>query len=239
MRAAWNKWKARLPVLPRKWRLVRNVLLAALALGALPVLLDWPVWSAEAAFRKLEREALLSPSEIVLRVGDAFLTEGEDWIAVGQVENYDTNWKPFQKKMAYINHVLPKGGLIVAAIPEVEDDALTVAVTGLPEDAAGGTLTLTVSGVDLHPVDGWRTMGEESFTASAVREGEWMFFRLAVHDHGEGAQCIMERLWWELTMGQAVAQYPYTLELRNAHGAAVGIDSGTLPADLRFLDSRR
>ena len=40
MREKWRKWTDRLPSLPRKWRVVRNLALSLLALAALPVLLD-------------------------------------------------------------------------------------------------------------------------------------------------------------------------------------------------------
>ena len=105
MREKWRIWTNRLPSLPRKWRVAGNLALALLVLAALPVLLDWPLRSSEAVFRQLEREALLSPSELVLQWGEAFLTEGEDWVAVGKVERYDTPWKPFQNKKAYITNV--------------------------------------------------------------------------------------------------------------------------------------
>ena len=175
--------RAKRPGLLEKGRVIRNLILCVLLLAALPWLLDWPDFTAGAAFRHLERKALLSPSEVVLRVGDAFLTEGEDWIAVGTVEEYDSSWKPFQNRMPYLTNVMPKGGLVAAALPAVEDDTLTVAVTGLPGEAAAGTLSLTVSGVENSP--GVQPLeAEETFTASAVRQGEWMFFRLEAHEHG-------------------------------------------------------
>lgn len=237
MNIRWKAARAKRPKLLKKGRVIRNLLLCGLLLAALPRLLNWPDFTAEAAFRQLERKALLSPSEIVLRVGDAFLTEGEDWVTVGKVEEYDSSWKPFQNRMPYLTNVIPKGGLVVAALPVVEDNTLTVAVTGLPDEAAAGTLSLTVSGVKNSP-DPRSMEREETFTASAVRQEEWMFFRLEAHDHGENAVCILEKLWWELTMGKGVEQYPYTLELRDGSGRSVGLVSASLPPDQRFLSGR-
>lgn len=237
MRAKWNKWAARLPRLTRRGRIVRNLALALAVLIALPWLLEWPMWSSEAVFRQLEREALLTPSEIVLRKGDAFLTEGADWVTVGKVAEYDTAWKPFQKKMAYINNVLSKDGLVVAALPDVSQGTLTVAVTGLPQGVETGVLTLTISGVEgREPI---KVAEQESFSDWASREGEWMFFYLTSHgDHpGLFRECVMDHLWWELTLGRGVDQYPYTLELFDRDGQTMDLVSGRLPPDLRFLRS--
>ena len=237
MKKKLKKFAARLPKLPRKWRIIRNLTVILLALAILPWLLEWPTFTAEQTFRQLEKRALLSPSEIVLRRGDAFLCEGEDWVTVGRVDSYSNSWKPFQKKIAWIHNVEPKGGLIVVALSEVVDGTLTVAVTGLPERAVSGTLSLTVSGVE-NTLDFLNMEPEETFTASAVRQGDWMFFELKAHDHGENSICIMERLWTELTLGYGVDRYPYTLALHSAGGEQVELVSDLLPQSQRFLDSR-
>lgn len=221
----------------KKGRVIRRLVLCGLLLATLPWVLDWPAFTDRTAFRQLERTALLSPSEIVLRVGNAFLAEGEDWVTVGKVEEYGSNWKPLQNRMPYLTNVAPKGGLVVVALPEVEDDTLTVAVTGLPDEAASGTLSLTVSGVDDHG-DTRPMEAEETFTAAALRQGAWMFFRLEAHDHGENAVCILKKLWWELGLGRGVAQYPYTLELRDGCGESISLVSAVLPPDQRFLSGR-
>lgn len=237
MRAKWDKWTARLPRLTRRGRIVRNLALALAVLIALPWLLEWPMWSTEAVFRQLEREALLTPSEIVLRKGDAFLTEGADWVTVGQVEEYDTAWKPFQKKMAYINNVLPKNGLVVAALPDVGHGTLTVAVTGLPQGTERGRLTITISGVEA-PAP-FTVDGEETFSDWGTVEEGWMFFHLTSHGDHDGLyhRCVMDHLWRELGLGRGLEQYPYTLELFDQDGQTMDLVSGRLPPDLRFLRS--
>lgn len=241
MREKWRKWTDRLPSLPRKWRVVRNLALALLVLAALPVLLDWPLRSSEAVFRQLEREALLSPSELVLQWGEAFLAEGEDWVAVGKVERYDTPWKPFQNKKAYITNVAPKEGVVVVALPDVSWDSLRVAVTGLPEGTVEAGISLTISGVDALGAE-LRVEEEETFHHRARREEgreDWIFFTLRSHgDHpGLNRQCVMDVLWRELTMGSGVAPYPYTLTFEDEQGKVLETVSGTLPPNLHFLRS--
>ncbi|MGO5021811.1 hypothetical protein ACTQ4E_01795 [Lawsonibacter sp. LCP25S3_G6] len=65
MRTWWKNTWARRPKLSRGWKLVRN-----LALGAVGGYLLWSFWgyplpTAEMTFRRLERQHLLSPSELV------------------------------------------------------------------------------------------------------------------------------------------------------------------------------
>ena len=229
---------ARRPRWPRRRRVIRNLALAGLLALLLPWLLGWPVVTDRAVLAQLERAALLSPSELVLREGDAFLTEGEGWVTVGQLMRHG-NWvKPFQYKMPYLNYVLPKGQLIVVALPEVVDDTLTVAVTGLPDQAASGTLSLTISDVRNPYEMSGEMEDQETFTAAAVRQGEWMLFRLEAHDHGAGAVCILRGLWREMWPGGGVAQYPYTLELRDSGGGVIEQKAGALPPEQRFLEGQ-
>lgn len=225
---------ARLPHWPRKWRVIRNLTLIGLLALALPWLLGWPAFTDRAVLRQLERAALLSPSQLVLREGDAFLTEGEDWVTVGKVQRYD-NWvKTFQHKQPYINYVIPKGELIVVALPQVVDDTLTVAVTGLPDEAAAGTLSLTISDVK-RPRTEYAKMDAETFTADAARQGDWMFFRLEAHEHEWDTYCILNALGQEMWFGNGMDQYPYTLALRDGGGGLIALTDGNLPQEQRFL----
>ena len=109
--------------LPRGWKIVRN-LAAALLLAALALLLwGWPAWMADGAYRRLETKLLLAPSQTVLtnRAADgsftAYLSQGEDWIAVGRVTAVRHGGLPFPKAGPCINHLLPKEGIVVAALP--------------------------------------------------------------------------------------------------------------------------
>ena len=237
MKAVFKK----LPKLSRKAKILRNLLLCLLVLALVPWVTDWPTSDSEEIFRRLERQALLSPSEIVMTWGEAFLTEGEDWIAVGQVHEYSDSWKPFQKKIAYITNVVPKGELAAVALPDTTGDVLWVAVHGLPEEAVTGEFSLTVSGVDTRGYPE-RVAEEETFTTRTDRDEErpeWMFFPLASHgDHpGLNRTCLMEFLWWELTLGEGVAPYPYTLKLYDGDGRVVEEISANLPRSNRFLYS--
>jgi len=229
-------WFKKLPKLSRKGKIIRNLAVCALVLAALPWVLDWPTNDSEEVFRRLERQALLSPSELVLQVGEAFLTEGEDWVAAGEVHKYSSSWKPFQKKTAYINYVLPKGELTVIPLPDSSTEkGLVVAVHSLPEHVTSGLLEITVSIEDRR---GENFPAQETFKVAAEREGDWLFFEVRSHGkHDETEWCIMGALWWEMTLGSGVPEYPYTLELYDADGNTVERVESTLPRSNRFLYS--
>lgn len=235
MKAFWHKLTARLPRLPRKWRIIRNLAAVLLIAAALPVLLDFPAFTADQAFRQAERQFLMSPSELVLRVGNGYLTRGEDWVAVGQVRRH-SSMGPYQKYQGILNNVLPRDELAVAMIPGEEDGIYTAAAFGLPEEAASGVLELTISGVTASLGGRWH-LAEETFTAQADRQGDWMFFALAPHEHDGAMQgCILEILWWEFNWTGA-GQWPYTLTLLDAGGNPIRTVEGNLPPDRHFLQA--
>ena len=66
MKKKLKKFVARLPKLPRKWRIIRNLTVTLLILALLPWVLEWPTFTAEQTFRQLEKRALLSPSEAAI-----------------------------------------------------------------------------------------------------------------------------------------------------------------------------
>lgn len=223
--------------LPRGWKIVRN-LAAALLLAALALLLwGWPAWMADGAYRRLETKLLLAPSQTVLtsRAADgsftAYLSQGEDWIAVGRVTAVSYGGLPFPKAEPCINHLFPKEGLVVAALSGPgEGGTLTVAVWGAPEEAVSGTLEL-----DLIDVDGgvWPTPAEETFTAQAVREENgWFFFQFSPHEDHPGRElCAIDALWeWGARVRRGfVGEHPYRLTLADDRGTEVLARSGTLP----------
>ena len=223
--------------LPRGWKIVRN-LAAVLLLGALALLLwGWPAWMADGAYRRLETELLLGPSQTVLtnRAADgsftAYLSQGEDWIAVGRVTAVSYGGLPFPKAEPCINHLFPKEGLVVAALSGPgEGGTLTVAVWGAPEEAVSGTLEL-----NLIDVDGgvWPTPAEETFTAQAVREDNgWFFFQFSPHEDHPGRElCAIDALWeWGARVRRGfVGEHPYRLTLADDRGTEVLARSGTLP----------
>ena len=223
--------------LPRGWKIVRN-LAAALLLAALALLLwGWPAWMADGAYRRLETKLLLAPSQTVLtnRAADgsftAYLSQGEDWIAVGRVTSVRYGGLPFPKAEPCINHLLPKEDIVVAALPGPgEGGTLTVAVWGAPEEAVSGTMEL-----DLIDVDGgvWTAPARETFTAQAVREDSgWFFFQFFPHeDHPGRESCAIDALWgWDARMVYGfVGEHPYRLTLADAREAEVLARSGTLP----------
>lgn len=223
--------------LPRGWKIVRN-LAAALLLAALALLLwGWPAWMADGAYRRLETKLLLAPSQTVLtnRAADgsftAYLSQGEDWIAVGRVTAVSYGGLPFPKAEPCINHLFPKAGLVVAALSGPgEGGTLTVAVWGAPEEAVSGTLEL-----NLIDVDGgvWPTPAEETFTAQAVREENgWFFFQFSPHEDHPGRElCAIDALWeWGARVRRGfVGEHPYRLTLTDVRGGEVLAQSGTLP----------
>ena len=223
--------------LPRGWKIVRN-LAAALLLAALALLLwGWPAWMADGAYRRLETKLLLAPSQTVLtnRAADgsftAYLSQGEDWIAVGRVTAVSYGGLPFPKAEPCINHLFPKAGLVVAALSGPgEGGTLTVAVWGAPEEAVSGTLEL-----NLFDVDGgvWPTPAEETFTAQAVREENgWFFFQFSPHEDHPGRElCAIDALWeWGARVRRGfVGEHPYRLTLADDRGTEVLARSGTLP----------
>lgn len=206
--AGWKRLRAKFPVWPRRWKVLRNLTVAAVLMVLVPEVLDWPVFGREAALRRLEAQALLSPSELVLRVGNAFVTEGEDWITVGIVNHYDSNWKLFQKDHPEIFHVVPKGDVTVFLLPELEDGKLVAVAAGLPDGAQRGVLDLAVA----------------NRSAEAVRNEEgWMVFRIEEHS-----------LDW-LDLRGKIREDSYTLELLDASGKSVRRVEGKLPDYLVFL----
>lgn len=223
--------------LPRGWKIVRN-LAAALLLAALALLLwGWPAWMADGAYRRLETKLLLAPSQTVLtnRAADgsftAYLSQGEDWIAVGRVTAVSYGGLPFPKAEPCINHLLPKEDIVVAALPGPgKGGTLTVAVWGAPEEAVSGTLEL-----NLIDVDGgvWPTPAEETFTAQAVREENgWFFFQFSPHEDHPGRElCAIDALWeWGARVRRGfVGEHPYRLALTDDRGREVLARSGTLP----------
>ena len=223
--------------LSRGWRIARN-LAAAFLLAALALLLwGWPAWMGRWAFRHLETQYLLAPSQVVLANRDAesgctaYLCEGEGWITVGRTTPVQHGGLPFPKATPCINHLLPKEGIVVAALPACgEGGTLTAAVWGAPAEAVSGTLELELIGVDGGL---WPTPEKETFTAQGSREENgWFFFQFAPHDSHPGREiCAISALWaWDARIVYGyVGQHPYRLTLTDAQGAEVASQSGTLP----------
>lgn len=237
----------RLPKLPRRWRIVRNLVLTA-ALGALALtLLEWPCFDAYRAFQRLEGAYLLTPSRLVFQVeggrGSGFLSEGDSWIAVGSVEKFDDAGKPLNldRYQATLHQVLPKEGTVVVMLPEkTKDSGVVIAVWGGPEKAVSGTLELDLKGIE----DLWRDipgrdpiLGLETFTAQARRrEDGWFIFQFSPHDdHQKDVSCAMEMLlWYGPVFHSAQMEQPYRLTLADSQGNTVAEQSGTTPPDQRM-----
>ena len=244
MKTVWKNLWAKLPQLPRRWKIVRN-LAAVLLLSALCLRLwGWPSLTPYGAFRRLEGEYLLTPSELVLRTGSgryqAFLTEGENWVSVGrasQMSSYDDFRNKYDVRL---HHVLPKDGLIVVALPvAAEDNAMVVAVKGVPEGAVFGELEVEMNkdGMWLESYAFHYLKSAETFTARAEKEENgWFFFYLERHpleDH-----CLLEALLANLLFWEAVPEFPYRLTLLDEAGNEVERVEGNLPPDQRIQSWR-
>ena len=149
--------------LPRRWRIVRNAA-ATLLLGALAAALDFPVLTQYGTFRRLEEQYLLAPARLVYRLDDpgsgaAFLTQGESWIAVGMVEEFDGTFLPHYSGV--ITQVLDSAEEHVVVLPMRGEESETAAAAwGMPEEAASAQLELILEGVS-YRLTLWDQAGNE------------------------------------------------------------------------------
>ena len=238
-----KKWWGRLPKLPRRWRIVRNLALAAV-LGTLALtMLEWPALSPYASFRRLEGAYLLTPSRLVFQTERfdvfGFLSEGDSWITVGSVSKFDSTGKPLNldRNYALLHYILPKEGIVAVLLPaKNEDGGAVVAVWGAPEEAVSGTMELDLKGISDH-MSLRRVPGLETFSAQARRrEDGWFIFQFVPHDdHPENTSCAMEMLLWS---GPAFRwdemEQPYRLTLTDGQGNTVAEQSATLPPAQRL-----
>ena len=243
MKEKLKKLWRRLPKLPRRWRIVRNLAAAAVLALLVLALLEWPALSPHRAFRRLEGAYLLTPSRLVFQVERSgtigYLSEGDSWITVGSVSKFDSAGKPLNldRNYALLHYILPKEGIVAVLLPaKNEDGGAVVAVWGAPEEAVSGTMELELKGIKNH-VQGTFTMrGRETFSAQAQRrEDGWFIFQFVPHYHGENTFCAMEMLLWS---GPAFSwdemEQPYRLTLTDGQGNTVAEQSATLPPAQRL-----
>lgn len=237
-----KSWWDRLPKLPRRWRIVRNLALAAVLTVLVLELLEWPTFSARSAFQRLEGAYLLTPSRLVLQIErgrtTGYLSEGDSWITVGSVEKYDDAGKPLNidKNVATLHQVLPKEGIVVVLLPVKNgSDGAVAAVWGGPEEAVSGTLELDLEGISSpfypDPEIGQKS-GLETFSAQAQRrEDGWFIFQFVPHDnHSANISCAMEMLLaWGPAFDLDQMEQPYRLTLTDARGETLAEQAGTLP----------
>ena len=240
VKKGWSRvksWWDRMPKLPRRWRIVRNLALAAVLAVLALELLEWPSLSPYALFQRLEGAYLLTPSRLVLQVGRGrsigYLSEGDSWITVGSVEKYDNAGKPLNidKNIAILHQVLPKEGIVAVLLPAKNGSGgAVVAVWGGPEEAVSGTMELDLKGISSHPPT--NVPGLETFSARTQRrEDGWFIFQFVPHDdHREGTSCAMEMLLsWGPVFSSDQMEQPYRLTLTDAQGNTVAEQAGTLP----------
>lgn len=223
--------------LPRGWKIVRNLAAALLLVWLALWLFGWPDWAGYWAFRQMEAQYLLSPSQVVCTAQDgrspyaAYLTEGEDWITVGKTTSMRGYGLPLPQSFPVICHILPKEGAVLAALPAPDEDgALIAALWGAPPEAVSGTLELDLTGVDGGV---FSAPARETFTARGTREENgWFFFRFLPDSNHQGQElCAISALWeWEARLTRnGVGERPYRLTLLDSQGGTVSVQSGTLP----------
>ena len=223
-----------IPRLSRRARIVRNFLLALLLLAAVVLALGVPPLTKYGVFRRLEEEYLLTPSQLVYRVGNgswgaAYLNQGDGWITAGKVTTLDGGGTPFFHYDGVITHVLPQDSMQVVILPlSTEEGSTVVALWGAPEEAATGELELTLEGIEpWSDILEWTVPEREVFSAQAAREGDWFFFELPPHqDHPDSEWCIMDVLWYNVSFVEGAGSWPYRLTLRDAQGDVVWTGSG-------------
>ena len=224
----------RVPRLSRRVRIVRNFLLALLLLAAVVLALGVPPLTKYGVFRRLEEEYLLTPSQLVYRVGHgswgaAYLTQGDGWITAGKVTTLEGGGTPFFHYDGVITHVLPQDSMQVVILPlSTEEGSTVVALWGAPKEAATGELELTLEGIEpWSDILEWTVPEREVFSAQAAREGDWFFFELPPHqDHPDSERCIMDVLWDNVSFVEEAGSWPYRLTLRDAKGDVVWTGSG-------------
>lgn len=239
MREKLKKLWDRLPKLPRRWRIVRNLALAAVLAVLALELLEWPSLSPYALFQRLEGAYLLTPSRLVLQVERGrtigYLSEGDSWITVGSVETYNDAGKPLNidKNIAILHQVLPKEGIVAVLLPAKNGSGgAVVAVWGGPEEAVSGTMELDLKGISGRSPRDNAVPGLETFSAQAQRrEDGWFIFQFVPHDdHSANISCAMEMLLaWGPVFSSDQMEQPYRLTLTDARGETVAEQSGTLP----------
>lgn len=243
MKEKLKKLWGRLPKLPRRWRIVRNLALAAVLAVLALTLLEWPALSSYASFRRLEGAYLLTPSRLVFQVGDGwsagYLSEGDSWITVGSVSKFKSSGKPLNldRNYALLHYILPKEGIVAVLLPaKTEENGAVVAVWGAPEEAVSGTMELDLKGIS-DPVSLRRVPGLETFSAQARRrEDGWFIFQFVPHDgHPENTSCAMEMLLWGgPAFRWAEMEQPYRLTLTDGQGNTVTEQAATLPPAQRL-----
>ena len=229
----WDK----VPKLPRKWKIIRNCFFILVFVFISLNLSDWPSVTAEMEYRKLEKQLLLSPSEIVYshKNGDGrvFITEGDGWITAGNVFKTRVNNALTDEYKAIIHYLLPKEGLHVIPVSRpASDNSFIVALYGLPDQVIRAEMELDLFDVPPRWNDPLRRSKDETFYASADKaDNGWLFLTFTPHDHKDtDIDCAMDALWWDhWTPFDGIDGYDYRLFLYDANGTRIQSISETLP----------
>ena len=213
--------RLRLPRLGRRGRIVRNLLLASVAVVLVWGIQGYPIPSEELAFRRLEQRYLLPSSEIVYQSGEMGVLEGENglrlgvkgqWVvgvrenrvvsaadlnAIGGLDCY-----PYQQSVP--TPVPAYGARAIESRPGWLQSAVPVLFLDVPAEAARAELEITGD------------EGRYSGSGWPLGEGRWLF----AANPGSSFS------------GSWCQGADYVLRLYGADGVQLAVHTGILPAPL-------
>ena len=135
-----------IPRLPRKWRVVRNLICCVLLLLFIWYAMGPPVLTAEKAFRRAERADLSEPSEIILRIEQDnvvyFIGRGSDEYLIGS-----GRFAGLRGWFGSVRHLEKTDEIIVVPLKSYESSlvAMQMLLFSEVEDAVRGEVDITAS----------------------------------------------------------------------------------------------
>jgi len=227
-------WPDRLR-LPRKWKILRNLLVTLCLIVAALAAMEWPTLTMQGAYRKLEGKMMLTPSEIVYshktKGEEAIITQGEGWITAGVVQKMSYNNRWFRENWAVIQHIVSDGELAVLPVSvQTENKELVVAVHGFPEGTASAKMELDLFGIESVWYNDAFTPANETITAQAEpTENGWLFFTFSGHDHDPHI-CALYAMWSNNVFPWlGLDEYAYRLDFYDEQGDLLDSVSANLP----------
>lgn len=233
------RWPERLR-LPRKWKIMRNLILAVCLVPTALTAMEWPALTMQSAYRQLEGKLMLAPSEIVYshktNQAASFITQGDGWISAGVVEKMSFSNRWFQENWAVIQYLVSDQELAVLPMSiQTKNLELVIAVHGFPEGTASAKMELDLFGVEgVWYHDEFRPADETMTAQTEPNEDGWLFFTFAPHEHGSQI-CALKAMWADHvfpTIG--LDEFSYRLKFMDVNGTVLKSIDDKLP-DARHL----
>ena len=159
MRERWNRWRSGLS---HQTKMLGNLALALVLVFWVWACKGYPLPTAEMDFRRLERQNLLKPSEIVLNMpdglgGDEVVGVGEEYVFAAETDGGGWyNFYLYEQNPEGVTPVFTAGSYSWFFEEEMRLRAIRGAVVpDMPEDAAESTLAIWENG-EWHRFDGER-----------------------------------------------------------------------------------